>query len=60
MGKEAKMNLNEGLGKVSPSVLSYELLSISVPWWYIMQALSPLVYYYYRILSKARVVKMKS
>jgi hypothetical protein len=43
MGKEAKTNLNEGLGKVSPDicVLSYEQLSSSVPWWYIMQALSP-------------------
>lgn len=59
MGKEAKTNLNEGLGKVSPDicVLSYEQLSSSDPWWYIMQALSPLVYYYYRILSSARVVK---
>jgi hypothetical protein len=59
MGKEAKTNLNEGLGKVSPHicVLSYEQLSSSDPWWYILQALSPLVYYYYRILSSARVVK---
>jgi len=57
--KEAKTNLNEGLGKVSPDicVLSYEQLSSSDPWWYILQALSPLVYYYYRILSSARVVK---
>jgi len=46
---------NPSVSRYLCAIYYYEQLSSSVPWWYILQALSPLVYYL--LLERKRVVK---